>query len=306
MDTKLCFQIDQPPVVVVDHLKKQFGEKLVLNDLCFKINPGITGLLGPNGAGKSTFLKLLLGLITPDGGSIQYFRNGTAQGGFSIGYMSEAKAIIPAMTGLDFVSYSGELEGLPRKDSLRRSHELLDCLGLSEARYRQVGEYSAGMVQKVKLAQALVHDPEFLVLDEPTSALDPPAREQMLAYLKFFAKEHGKNILLSTHLLEDVRDICDFVVLMNNGRCLAEGKLENLISSTDAHLLVQIEPSSIKLEGDKWMEVADGEYLVSNENAQTLYKEIISRGAYMRKSRPQQTSLEDIFVKMVSDKTDAK
>jgi ABC-2 type transport system ATP-binding protein len=125
------------------------------------------------------------------------------------------KAIIPSMKGFEFVAFAGELEGLKRKDALRRSHEILDCLSMGEARFRKLGEYSTGMIQKVKLAQALVHDPDLLILDEPTAGLDPPARNQMLDYLSYFARQQGKSIVLSTHLLGDVHAVCyQFVFLL--------------------------------------------------------------------------------------------
>ena len=204
------------PVIQCRNLSRRFGSKTVLNNVSFEVYPGIIGLLGPNGAGKSTLIKLILGLDIPSSGGITLFGKTKVELG-KIGFMPEAKAIIPSMKGFEFVAFAGELEGLKRKDALRRSHEILDCLSMGEARFRKLGEYSTGMIQKVKLAQALVHDPELLILDEPTAGLDPPARNQMLDYLSYFARQQGKSIVLSTHLLGDVQSVCDQVVVLNIG-----------------------------------------------------------------------------------------
>lgn len=289
------------PVVSVLGLSKSFGSRQVLDQITFDIVPGITGLLGPNGAGKSTFIKILLGVEKASQGTVVFKRDKRTGEPVSIGYMSESKSLIPSMAGLDFVAYAGELEGLPRKDALRRANELLDCLGLSEARFRQIGEYSAGMVQKMKLAQALVHDPEFLVLDEPTAALDPPAREQMLSYLRFFAREHGKSILLSTHLLEDVREICDHMVVLNHGKCLVSAPLRDLLLMSEDKVSVEVSPASMDLESQVGVRIGNGKYLVNSKRLPGFLGEVIAAGGKARNWGPHTASLEEFFVLLVEN-----
>lgn len=232
------------PVIQCRNLSRRFGSKTVLNNVSFEVYPGIIGLLGPNGAGKSTLIKLILGLDIPSSGGIMLFGKNKVELG-KIGFMPEAKAIIPSMKGFEYVAFAGELEGLKRKDALRRSHEILDCLSMGEARFRKLGEYSTGMIQKVKLAQALVHDPELLILDEPTAGLDPPARNQMLDYLSYFARQQGKSIVLSTHLLGDVQSVCDQVVVLNFGNCLASCPLETLVGNKENRYLIEIAGNQI-------------------------------------------------------------
>ena len=233
------------PVIQCRNLSRKFGSKTVLNNVSFEVYPGIIGLLGPNGAGKSTLIKLILGLDIPSSGGITLFGKTKVELG-KIGFMPEAKAIIPSMKGFEFVAFAGELEGLKRKDALRRSNEILDCLSMGEARFRKLGEYSTGMIQKVKLAQALVHDPELLILDEPTAGLDPPARNQMLDYLSYFARQQGKSIILSTHLLGDVQSVCDQVVVLNFGNCLASCSLENLVGNKENRYLIEIAANQVE------------------------------------------------------------
>lgn len=289
------------PVVSVRGLSKFFGSNQVLKQISFDIVPGITGLLGPNGAGKSTFIKILLGVEKPTQGYVGFVKDDRTGEPISIGYMSESKSLIPSMAGLDFVAYAGELEGMPRKDALRRSNELLDCLGLSEARFRAVGEYSAGMVQKMKLAQALVHDPDFLVLDEPTAALDPPAREQMLSYLRFFADEHEKSILLSTHLLDDVREICNHMVVLNHGNCLVSGPMHDLLIMSEGMMAVEVSPASLELKSQLGTQIGNGKYLITSHVLPLFLQEVIAAGGLARKWGPHSTSLEDFFVLLVEN-----
>lgn len=235
---------DKIAVIGCRNLTRKFGSKTVLDNVSFEVYPGIIGLLGPNGAGKSTLIKLILGLDIPTSGDISLFGKTKVELG-KIGFMPEAKAIIPSMKGFEFVAFAGELEGLKRKDALRRSHEILDCLSMGEARFRKLGEYSTGMIQKVKLAQALVHDPDLLILDEPTAGLDPPARNQMLDYLSYFARQQGKSIVLSTHLLGDVQAVCDQVVVLNFGVCLASCSLENLVGNKADSYLIEVTGNQI-------------------------------------------------------------
>ncbi len=292
------------PVIQCRNLSRRFGSKTVLNNVSFEVYPGIIGLLGPNGAGKSTLIKLILGLDIPSSGGITLFGKTKVELG-KIGFMPEAKAIIPSMKGFEFVAFAGELEGLKRKDALRRSHEILDCLSMGEARFRKLGEYSTGMIQKVKLAQALVHDPELLILDEPTAGLDPPARNQMLDYLSYFARQQGKSIVLSTHLLGDVQSVCDQVVVLNFGNCLASCSLETLVGNKENRYLIEIagnQIDSISALGNLCIGTQDmcgftKVFIQCESTAEInhIASQVLSAGGVIKKFIPLEGNLDDAF-----------
>lgn len=226
-----------PPIIDLAGVTRTFGTFTALHDVTLRLPPGRFGILGPNGAGKSTLLKILMGLIPPSTGSGQVLDQplgGDRDEGANwrlrqlIGYMPEAEALVPGLTGLEYVALAGELYGMPRRQAQRRAHEVLGYLGLEEARYRLVEQYSIGMKQRVKLAQALVHDPAVLLLDEPTSGLDPAGRDAMLALIQELGVDHGKSVLLSTHLLADVQAVCERVVIVAGGRIRGEGTVDQL------------------------------------------------------------------------------
>src|ERR1700716_790883 len=192
-------------------ISRWYGTQQALCDVTLRLEPGRIGLLGPNGAGKSTLLRILLGLLPPSGGHGSFLGHKLGENGVelrrAVGYMPEADALVPGLRGADYVALAGELYGMPRREAQRRAHEVLTYLGLEDARYRRLEEYSTGMKQRLKLAQALVHDPPVLLLDEPTSGLDPSGREAMLRLLLSLGREHKKSFILSTHLLGDVERV---------------------------------------------------------------------------------------------------
>jgi ABC-2 type transport system ATP-binding protein len=213
-------------------ISHRYGKQPALKDVTLRLERGRIGLLGPNGAGKSTLLKILLGLLKPASGTgrvldLDLGSDGTALRR-ALGYMPEADALVPGLRGVDYVALAGELYGMPRKQALRRAHEVLTYLDLGEARYRKLEEYSTGMKQRLKLGQALVHDPPALLLDEPTSGLDPAGRDAMLDLLLRLGQEHGKAILLSTHLLGDVAKVCEAVIILHHGQVLCHGPVAAL------------------------------------------------------------------------------
>ncbi len=231
------------------NLTRTFAEHRALKGLTLQVPQGLLGLLGPNGAGKSTLLKILMGLIAPTSGTGRVL--GVPLGGDRdgrdnwrlrrlIGFMPEADALVPGMKGIEYVALAGELYGMPRRQALRRAHEVLTYLDLEEARYRNVEEYSAGMKQRAKLAQALVHDPPILLLDEPTSGLDPAGRDSMLKLLRELGELHGKSIILSTHLLADVRAVCERVVILAGGRLRGYGTVADLCARRDDRYRVRV------------------------------------------------------------------
>jgi ABC-2 type transport system ATP-binding protein len=245
----------------LQHLTHRYGPHVALRDVTLTLPPGRIGLLGPNGAGKSTLLKILLGLMAPTAGEGHLLGQDLRRGGTAlrrlVGYMSEADALVPGLRGAEYVALAGELCGLARKQASRRAHELLNYLGLEEARYRRLEEYSLGMKQRLKLAQALVHDPPVLLLDEPTSGLDPAGRDAMLQLLQTLSRDHGKSFILSTHLLGDVERVCDTVVILYGGRVLRQGRTETLRADRLDRYRLQVEgdldafAEDLRLEGVK-------------------------------------------------------
>src|SRR5204863_5464918 len=223
---------DTEPVVTLDHVTVAYGRSPALQDVTTTFASGAVGLLGPNGAGKSTMIKALLGFIVPEQGRMGILGLDVAASSLEIrarvGYMPESDAHIPGMNAVTFVAYCGELAGLPRVDAMQRAHEVLFYVGLGEARYRNVETYSTGMKQRVKLAQALVHDPELLFLDEPTNGMDPKGRDEMLALVRDIAARKGMTLILSSHLLPDVEFACDHVVVLHKGAIATQGPIAAL------------------------------------------------------------------------------
>src|SRR5687767_5731298 len=219
-------------VVQLDGVTVIYGKNQALKNVIAKFARGAVGLLGPNGAGKSTMLKALLGFMKPDTGKMTVLDLDVAQAPLAIrariGYMPESDSHIPGMNAVSFVAYCGQLAGLPAVDAMQRAHEVLYYVGLGEARYRNVETYSTGMKQRIKLAQALVHDPDLLFLDEPTNGMDPKGRDEMLALVRDLAHRKNVNLIVSSHLLPDVEYTCDDVVVMDKGRVATQGPIAAL------------------------------------------------------------------------------
>src|SRR5215212_824222 len=220
------------PVVTLEGVTVTYGKNRALREVTSSFAAGAVGLLGPNGAGKSTMLKALLGFLVPERGRLRVLGLDVAESPLEIrarvGYMPESDSHIPGMNAVSFVAYCGELAGLPRVDAMQRAHEVLFYVGLGEARYRNVETYSTGMKQRIKLAQALVHDPDLLFLDEPTNGMDPKGRDEMLELVRDLARNKGVNVIVSSHLLPDIEYTCESVVVMDKGRVVAQGPIDSL------------------------------------------------------------------------------
>src|SRR5688500_2463171 len=220
------------PVVHLDGVTVIYGDNRALKGVTARFAHGAVGLLGPNGAGKSTMLKSLLGFIKPSDGRMTVLGLDVAQRPMEIrariGYMPESDAHIPGMNAVSFVAYCGQLAGLPAVDAMQRAHEVLYYVGLGEARYRNIDTYSTGMKQRIKLAQALVHDPDLLFLDEPTNGMDPKGRDEMLELIHDIAHNKGLSLILSSHLLPDVEYTCDHVVVLDHGAVATQGPIAGL------------------------------------------------------------------------------
>ncbi len=218
--------------VVVRNLSRSFGDVQALRGLTVEFPQGAVGLLGPNGAGKSTLLKILLGLLHASDGEAEVLGRNVATEPMEVrrlvGYMPEVDAFIPGLTGAEAVKFAGVLCGLPGRIAQQRAHEILYYVGLAESRYRRVEQYSMGMRQRLRLAQALVHDPELIFLDEPTNGLDPDGRDEVLALLDDLVQSHGKSIVLCSHLLHDVEAVCEHVVVLREGEIALEGSVDDV------------------------------------------------------------------------------
>jgi ABC-2 type transport system ATP-binding protein len=225
------------PILKADHLSKWYGQVIGLNDVSVDVPPGITGLLGPNGAGKSTFMKLITGQLKPSKGSVQVlgepiWRNPKLY--FRIGFCPEQDAFYERMTGLEWVSALVRLNGYSESESRAAAMHSLEQVDLIEAADKRIGAYSKGMRQRVKLAQALVHDPELLILDEPLGGMDPIGRRKTIRMVRDWARQ-GKSILVSSHILHEIESMTSNILLINNGRILAEGNVHQIRALIDTH-----------------------------------------------------------------------
>jgi len=233
-------------------LAKRFGPVRALDGVTATIAGKLVGLLGPNGSGKSTLLKCLLGLIPYDGRATVLGLSSASDGPAirdRVGYMPEQEAFLAGMSAVELCTYAGELSGLPRADAMQRAHAALYYAGLEDKRYQPIETYSTGMKQRVKLAQALVHDPELLFLDEPTNGLDPRARDEMLALVTELPARRGCAIVLSTHLLPDVERVCDHAVIMRAGQIRFVGTIDELrgVRGDERQLAVEVKADADKL-----------------------------------------------------------
>src|SRR5882724_882216 len=232
----MLFQLDQ--------VTKTYGRVTALDNLSVEAPAGAVGLLGPNGSGKTTMIRTLLGLITVDRGEGRILDMDVRRQQLDIrryvGLAPEDECLFPRVDGVDFVAYAGELVGMSRSDALQRSHEVLDYVGLGEARYRRVETYSTGMKQRLKLASAIVHDPKLLILDEPTNGMDPAGREEILELAKDLARNKGLSLLFSSHLLPDVEAVCDHVVVLARGQLLTQGRIRDLMQAHDRMVEVRV------------------------------------------------------------------
>src|SRR5229473_119581 len=216
----------------LEGVTKTYGPVTALDNLSVTVPAGAIGLLGPNGSGKTTMIRTLLGLIPVDKGSGHVlgkdFRRRQLDIRREVGFAPEDECLFPRTVGIEFVAYAGELVGMRSKDALQRAHEVLDYVGLGEARYRTVETYSTGMKQRLKLASAIVHDPKLLILDEPTNGMDPEGRNDILELSRDLAHNKGMSLLFSSHLLPDVEAVCDHVIVLGRGQLLSQGRIQEM------------------------------------------------------------------------------
>jgi len=239
----MLYTLSMPPLLEAKGLTKRYGAIIALESVDFQINEGITGLLGPNGAGKSTTIKLFLGLIEPTSGSAEVIGQKpyeSVESRARLGYMPEHDCLPDRLTGVEFVVEMAQVSGMGRQAAIQRTHEVLNHLRMGEEKYRPISEYSGGMRQKVKLAQGLVHGPELVILDEPTSGLDPQARREMLRTIRTLTELGHSNVLLSTHILHDVEQVCDHVIIVSQGRLQMVEQVESLLARLEDWVEVRV------------------------------------------------------------------
>tara|TARA_B100000959_G_scaffold286678_1_gene366451 strand:+ start:4155 stop:5099 length:945 start_codon:yes stop_codon:yes gene_type:complete len=230
-------ETQKAPAVLIDQASKWYGQVIGINDVSLAIDGGVTGILGPNGAGKSTLFKLLMGRLKPSQGSVRLFGIDpwTSTSPYRrVGYVSESEKLYEWMTGLDFVTTLARLHGMTREEASNRSSHVLDFVGLSDVMHKELGKYSKGMRQRVKIAHALVHDPELIILDEPLQGCDPIARTSIMSVIRELGNQ-GKTVLVSSHILEEIERITEQIVILHNGRLLAIGNLHAIRDLLDKH-----------------------------------------------------------------------
>lgn len=301
-------------VVQIQNMSVVYGTEPALRDVSAAFPRGAVGLLGPNGAGKSTLLKALLGFVKPTTGTMSVLGLDVASASFEIrsrlGYMPEIDAHIPGMNAVSFVAYCGQLAGLPPVDAMQRAHEVLYYVGLGEARYRNLETYSTGMKQRIKLAQALVHDPDLLFLDEPTNGMDPKGREEMLDLIRDLAHNKGMNLILSSHLLPDVEYTCDYVVVLNQARVATVGPIQELKGPSGSVFELRVKGDraafaetlraaglTCKASEEDIMRV----FVPEDQGAQPILNLAARDGVQVRHLRPSVPTLEDVFAQAVGE-----
>lgn len=315
------------PVISLSGLEKRYGDVRALDRLSLEVPPGPVGLLGPNGAGKTTLIKLLLGLLEPDSGQAEIAGYDPRRRGERlrirevVGYMPEGDCLLPGMTGVELASTLARLTGLSKEDAMTRAHEVLDYVELEEQRYRRLEEYSTGMKQRLKLAQALVHDPPLLLLDEPTNGLDPKGRRHMLSLIHDLGHAQGKNVLICSHLLPDVERACDHVVVLDRGRVVEQGDIAEMTASDGLRQRMRVEPvaagdsdaiqrfTGALSEAGYAIELhADGHLTVQTPekatDADRLFALALVQGVTITALDEVRSSLEEVFLRAVEGPTE--
>jgi ABC-2 type transport system ATP-binding protein len=300
------------PLIVTHGLTKSYGSVLALDDLELELEAGVIGLVGANGAGKSTLIKILLGLVEPTAGRAEMFGLDVATDGLAvrrrIGYMPEHDCLPLEISATEFVGHMAQVNGLPRSAARERTAETLRHVGLFEERYREMRGYSTGMRQRVKLAQALVHDPVVAFLDEPTAGLDPIGRRDMLELIRHVGRDFGISIVISTHLMGDVERTCDAVVVLDAGQVLRAGPVAGFTEETETLVVDVVDGAEALAEALSRHGLAaerDGNRLrlqrISGEGYDVIRDAIVETGALVYRLAPERHTLADVFTPLAAD-----
>jgi len=298
-------------VVETHEFRKAYGSIVALEALTISVPNAAIGLLGANGAGKSTLIKGLLGLLKPTSGSATVLGLPVESHGPEIrqriGYMPESDALPGDVTASDFVGHMAEMSGLPSRAARQRANDVLFHVGLREERYRLMREFSTGMKQRVKLAQAIVHDPDLVFLDEPTNGMDPSGREDMLDLIHRIHHDLGITVMLSSHILGDVERVCDYVIMLDAGRLVVAGDIDSLRRST-ADVVVRVDGDVERFRGalarrgiDSTVEGADIVIVAhSDREFDAVRDAVVETGCALRALKPRELTLEDVYIRTVS------
>lgn len=299
-------------IIETQALRKAYGASVIaLDSLDLQLPNSAVGLLGANGAGKSTLIKALLGLLEPTSGSAWVLGRNVAENALSIrervGYMPESDTLPMDVTAADFVGHMAEMSGLPARAARQRANDVLYHVGLNEARYRLIRGFSTGMKQRVKLAQAIVHDPALVFLDEPTNGMDPQGRDDMLDLISRIHNNLGITVLLSSHILGDVERVCDYVIMLDSGRLVVADSVETLRQgSTDIQVRVDgdVEDFANRLRSRQVTAQVSGSEIFVERDSDEVFDAIrdvaADLGIALRMLRPRERSLEDVYIQTVS------
>ena len=294
-----------PPLLSAEGLTKHYKNVVALNDVSFNIYDGITGILGENGAGKSTAIKIFLGLITPTSGkAVVLGENASENIGVRVrlGYMPEHDCLPSQVSAAEFLTHMAETSGLPPTIARTRAADTLRHTGLFEERYRAIGGYSTGMKQRVKLGQALVHDPSFVFLDEPTAGLDPLGREEMLELVRKTHREFGISVLFSSHLMADVERTCDRIIVLQGGRLVESGEVQHFTKETET-VFIEVDTNResliAALERRGISVTIDGSGLTIEGPDESVYDHVrdalVESQAPLRRLAPRRRALTELF-----------
>ena len=294
-----------------------YGGFQALKGVSCSIGAGTIGLLGPNGAGKSTMMKTILGYNRAAKGRVTMFGMDMPRNALKVrqrlGYMPEREVVSPSVSAVSFLTYCGRIFGMSRVDAMERTHEVLNYVGLSESRYRRMDSYSTGMLQRVKLAQALIHDPELLLLDEPTNGLDPDGRVEMLDLIKDIASKKNVSIILSSHLMPDVMHVCERIIMVAAGRIVREGTIQELTAREDRKFELRLRDTpdpflGLRERGFTFEEDDETGHLIATvpmgmagDGAQALFEAARAAGNQIRHFQPARHSLTEVFMQAVEE-----
>ncbi|MCP4219188.1 MAG: ABC transporter ATP-binding protein [bacterium] len=321
-------------IIELKNIVFSYGNFKAIDNVNLEVGQGVHGLLGPNGAGKTTLMKVILGFLDPSSG------NGTVLGHDirlshvdvrrKVGYMPESDCLIPGMDAVSLTAYLGELSGMPRQEAIKRAHEVLYYVGLEESRYRMADTYSSGMMQRLKLATALVHDPELLFLDEPTSGMDPQARQEILDLITDISKKGKMNVIISSHILADIESTCRNVVIMNKGKIVANETISHIDKNAIDKFGIDIESGAgtkseqsarlldLKLKGDietfkqnlvslginDLKKLENGDYTMTlprSTSSKAFFKLALESNVQVRHFLESRQTLEDTFVNVIGE-----
>ena len=304
-------------VIETVDLVKMYGPHVALEGLNLKLESGAIGILGPNGAGKSTFFKCILGLITTTSGQGKVLGYDIKTQGdlirSKIGYMPEYDSLDPELTALDQVRYSGELIGMNPAHATQRAHEVLEYVGLKDQRYRKIGTFSTGMKQAAKLACALIHDPEILICDEPTNGLDQRSREFMLQTLRNTVEQGDRTVLMSGHVMDDIQEVCDSIVMIYKGKIVVHSRIEELARQVDEEIEISVWGGSSRMEESlksRGLSIRRLGRIIrikveSEDTISVILECAVESGVQVRRMGEYEPDLEDIFL-LIMDKLGAE